>query len=265
VQTIVARHQDREALLPAEIDDHALPYFCDWLTEHVHLVEITATAEEDAYTIFETMNDRGLSLTPLDMLKGYLLAHINDPAKRNLAAKGWRERIEALRKIGKDEDASAVKAWLRAQHAKTVRVRGQVHHRAPRALDGPHRRRPFVARQVVHHHDVARPQRRHQHLLDVRHEQVAVHRPVDHHRGHQPVGPQRRHERRRLPVPVRDRVDHPVPDRRPAVPPGHLRVRPGLVEEHQRPRVNPGIRAAWAARFSFTSGRSCSAARITVF
>jgi len=123
VQTIVGRYQDLEAFLPAEIDDHALPYFCDWLTEHVHLVEITATAEEDAYTIFETMNDRGLSLTPLDMLKGYLLAHINDPAKRNLAAKTWRERIEALRKLGKDEDSDAVKAWLRAQHAKTVRER----------------------------------------------------------------------------------------------------------------------------------------------
>jgi hypothetical protein len=123
VQTIVERYQDLDALLPSAIDDHALPYFCDWLTEHVHLVEITATAEEDAYTIFETMNDRGLSLTPLDMLKGYLLAHINDPAKRNLAAKGWRERIEALRKLGKDEDADAVKSWLRAQHANTVRER----------------------------------------------------------------------------------------------------------------------------------------------
>ncbi len=125
VQTIVDRYQDLEKLLPPEIDDHAMPYFCDWLTGHVHLVEITATAEEDAYTIFETMNDRGLSLTPLDMLKGYLLAHIKDPVKRNEAAKVWRERIEAFRKLGKDEDSDAVKAWLRAKHAMTVRERHQ--------------------------------------------------------------------------------------------------------------------------------------------
>jgi hypothetical protein len=123
VQTIVKRYSDLEGLLPVEIDDHALPYFCDWLTEHVHLVEITATTEEDAYTIFETMNDRGLSLTPLDMLKGYLLAHITDPMKRNQAAKVWRERIESLRKLGKDEDSDAVKAWLRSKHATTVRER----------------------------------------------------------------------------------------------------------------------------------------------
>ena len=53
-----------------------------------HLVEITAYSDEDAYTIFETMNDRGLSLTPTDMLKGYLLANITEPisAPRNTIA-----------------------------------------------------------------------------------------------------------------------------------------------------------------------------------
>ena len=51
----------------------ALPYFVDWLIENVHLVEITAYSDDDAYTIFETMNDRGLSLSPTDMLKGTCL------------------------------------------------------------------------------------------------------------------------------------------------------------------------------------------------
>jgi hypothetical protein len=35
-----------------------LPFFIDWLIENVHLVEITAYSNDDAYTIFETMNDR---------------------------------------------------------------------------------------------------------------------------------------------------------------------------------------------------------------
>lgn len=126
VQTIVARYQDLEELLPEQgedIDEAALPYFCDWLTDKVHLIEITAASDEDAYTIFETMNDRGLSLTPLDMLKGYLLANISDVGQRNEAARVWRERIEALRKLGKDEDTDAVKAWLRARYANSVRER----------------------------------------------------------------------------------------------------------------------------------------------
>lgn len=123
VQTIAARYQDLEELLPEEINDEALPFFCDWLIDNVHLVEITASTDEDAYTIFETMNDRGLSLTPLDMLKGFLLANIKDIDKRNEAAKTWRNRIESLRKLGKDEDSDSVKIWLRARHSQSVRER----------------------------------------------------------------------------------------------------------------------------------------------
>lgn len=64
----------------------------DWLIENVHLVEITAYSDDDAYTIFETMNDRGLSLAPADMLKGYLLANITDQSRRNAASGVWKEQ-----------------------------------------------------------------------------------------------------------------------------------------------------------------------------
>jgi uncharacterized protein with ParB-like and HNH nuclease domain len=67
VGNIFARYQDIEERFPEELAGNALPYFADWLIENVHLVEITAYSDEDAYTIFETMNDRGLSLTPTDM------------------------------------------------------------------------------------------------------------------------------------------------------------------------------------------------------
>jgi len=123
VQTIVQRYDDIAELLPGEIEDSALLHFSDWLIEKVYLVEITASNDEDAYTIFETMNDRGLSLSPLDMLKGYLLSNIKNPDLRNQAAKVWRERIEALRRLGKDEDADAFKAWLRSRYAQNVRER----------------------------------------------------------------------------------------------------------------------------------------------
>lgn len=126
VQTIVARYQDLEELLgeqAEDIDDAALPFFCDWLIEKVYLIEITAASDDDAYVIFETMNDRGLSLTPLDMLKGYLLAKIENVGQREQATRVWRERIESLRKLGKDEDTDAVKAWLRARYANSVRER----------------------------------------------------------------------------------------------------------------------------------------------
>ncbi|HEB53462.1 MAG TPA: DUF262 domain-containing protein, partial [bacterium] len=123
VVNILARFHDIEEGFPDELSGDALPYFADWLIENVHFVEITAYSDADAYTIFETMNDRGLSLTPTDMLKGYLLANITDADRRNEASRVWRDRVAALQQIGKEEDADAVKAWLRSQHAQTIRER----------------------------------------------------------------------------------------------------------------------------------------------
>ena len=123
VVNILGRYQDIEEHFPEELGGDTLPYFADWLIEVVHLVEITAYSDADAYTIFETMNDRGLSLTPTDMLKGYLLANITDSDRRKTASSVWRARVAELQKIGKDEDADAIKSWLRSQHALTIRDR----------------------------------------------------------------------------------------------------------------------------------------------
>jgi Protein of unknown function (DUF1524) len=95
----------------------------DWLIENVNLVEITAYSDSDAYTIFESMNDRGLSLTPADMLKGYLLANITDSDRRTRASQAWKDRVQALADIGKDEDADGIKSWLRSQYAESIRER----------------------------------------------------------------------------------------------------------------------------------------------
>jgi hypothetical protein len=123
VCNIFARYHDIEERFPEELGGKALPYFADWLIENVHLVEITAYSDEDAYTIFETMNDRGLSLTPTDMLKGYLLANITDSTIRNRTSGVWKERIAELTELGKEEDADAIKSWLRSQYAESIRER----------------------------------------------------------------------------------------------------------------------------------------------
>ncbi|MGH2852999.1 MAG: DUF262 domain-containing protein [Solirubrobacteraceae bacterium] len=123
VANVLGRYADIVDHFPPELRDAALPYFVDWLIESVHLVEITAYSDEDAYTIFETMNDRGLSLTPADMLKGYLLANIADPDRRRRTEVIWKSRIQAMQDLGKDEDADGLKAWLRSQYADSIRDR----------------------------------------------------------------------------------------------------------------------------------------------
>ena len=123
VVNIINRFQDIEDSFPQELTGDTMPYFADWLIENVHLVEITAYSDADAYTIFETMNDRGLSLTPTDMLKGYLLANITDAQRRTEASKMWRAQVASLQQLGKEEDADAIKSWLRSQHAQSIRER----------------------------------------------------------------------------------------------------------------------------------------------
>ena len=54
------------------------------------------------------MNDRGLSLTPLDMLKGYLLANITDERRTRLETNAlWKARLHELQELGKEEDSDA--------------------------------------------------------------------------------------------------------------------------------------------------------------
>jgi uncharacterized protein with ParB-like and HNH nuclease domain len=124
VANLLARYADIEDLFPEDLGSPTtLPYFLDWLLDNVELVEITTYNDEDAYAIFETMNDRGLSLTPAEMLKGYLLSKLDTEDVRASADEIWRRKIEALKQWGDDEDANFFKAWLRAQYAHTIRER----------------------------------------------------------------------------------------------------------------------------------------------
>lgn len=123
VVNLVGRYQDIDEYFPEEIRNKALPYFVDWLLEKVHLVEITAYADEDAYTIFETMNDRGLSLSATDMLKGYLLANVDDAQKRAEADKCIKRWLLKFGELSRETEADFFKTWLRSQYALKIRER----------------------------------------------------------------------------------------------------------------------------------------------
>jgi len=121
IQNIVDRYKDIEELFPEELKEEALPYFIDWLIENVIFVEIITYSDEDAYTIFETMNDRGLNLTSTEMLKGFILSNIKDIDQKYEINELWKDRISNLKKISKEEDLEFFKAWLRAKLAESIR------------------------------------------------------------------------------------------------------------------------------------------------
>lgn len=118
---MAARYLNIKEAFPEEIKGAAFPYFLDWLKYNVILVEITAYSDDNAYTIFESMNDRGLNLTATEMLKGYILSRFSDPREREKANRFWRESVQALHGYGKDEDQQFFQAWLRSQYADTIR------------------------------------------------------------------------------------------------------------------------------------------------
>lgn len=123
VQNIWDRFQDIAELFPEPLQGDALAHFTDWLLSRVILVEIVAFSDDDAYTIFETMNDRGLSLSAAEMLKGYLLANIGSDEARSKSNERWRGRLNELVDFAKEDELDFFKAWLRAKHAESIRER----------------------------------------------------------------------------------------------------------------------------------------------
>ena len=121
IGNIIERYADIDESFPEEIDHEALPFFIDWFVENVVIVEITAYSDENAYTIFETMNDRGLNLTPTEMLKGYILSKIADKKQRTEINEIWKEQIQLLHEYGENYDNDFFQAWFRAKYAVSIR------------------------------------------------------------------------------------------------------------------------------------------------
>ncbi len=129
VRTLVERYEDIGELLPESLTENILPYFVSWLLDCVDIVEIEAQTDDAAFTIFETMNDRGVNLSQADMLKGYLLTHINfaDPnmmqAKKEEANRSWKRRMTDFAELENGSADDFFKTWLRAKYAGETRKR----------------------------------------------------------------------------------------------------------------------------------------------
>lgn len=121
IVNIVDRYNDIEDAFPVELTKEALPYFIDWFVQNVVIVEIIAYSEDNAYLIFETMNDRGLNLTPTEMLKGCVLSNIKDKNQRNEINALWKQEIQKLHEYDEDADQIFFQAWFRGKYAVSIR------------------------------------------------------------------------------------------------------------------------------------------------
>ena len=109
-------------------------------------------------------------------------------------------------------------------------------------LDHRPDRGALVAGKVVHDHDVAGAEGRRQHLGNVGFEPVAVDRTVEDHGGDHAVRAEAGDEGRGLAVAVREPHAQSLAPGAAPVRARHVRRGPGLVDEHELPGVEIGLR-----------------------
>jgi hypothetical protein len=90
----------------------------------------------------------------------------------------------------------------------------------------------FVDGEVIQHHDIARSQRRHQDLFDIREETRIVDGSVEDRGRTQPVKPQPRDHRVRLPVAAGRVIVEPVAARTAPISPQQIGRHPTFIEKH---------------------------------
>ena len=77
----------------------------NFLKEHVPIVNMTVPDEGTAFTIFETLNDRGIDLSPLDLVKNHLFRCVGageDARQRDLEAR-WGQMMYNLEDSAPDQ------------------------------------------------------------------------------------------------------------------------------------------------------------------
>lgn len=124
VQNLVDRFSDIDECWRIDvINDSNIVWFMYWLKEKIMFSKVWTNSDEFAYVIFETMNDRGLSLTQIEMLRSYLLANI-DEAKRNSIMNEFDNIIKRLTAINLSSKSKAefefFKIYFRAHYANNL-------------------------------------------------------------------------------------------------------------------------------------------------
>ena len=98
----------------------AKDYFIElllFLTHKVEIVRFALSSDAAAYTIFETLNDRGLELSPLDLVKNYLFSQAEKHRSGSLSEceERWTEMMALLSSTRAD---SFLRAFWSSRHGK---------------------------------------------------------------------------------------------------------------------------------------------------
>lgn len=111
---------DRVAQLAAAKGESAASYLFDvvkFMRDKVSVVKLTVSSEEAAYTIFETLNDRGLDLSPLDLVKNHLFGKADEKSEEAVRdmEERWAQMMATLNNVRAD---NFLKAFWTTRHGR---------------------------------------------------------------------------------------------------------------------------------------------------
>lgn len=122
VRRVWEAYQHIGAHYPYELRGETLSLFVDWLLHRVSLIAMDAGDHERAVEMFQSMNDRGVHLSPMDHLKRYLLGDAeSDP--RELEGK-WTTMLSALEKAERGAAFAYLRTVLRARFPEAAKRPG---------------------------------------------------------------------------------------------------------------------------------------------
>lgn len=121
VRNLHDRSREIDGEFPEELRGEALVPFVRWLLDRVCLVGIRALDQENGREIFVSMNDRGLRLSHVDLLKGHLFRRV-DPQTRERLGRSWADMLARLTTAEADSPeantpSAYVRSFLLAQYA----------------------------------------------------------------------------------------------------------------------------------------------------
>ncbi|WP_211247139.1 DUF262 domain-containing protein [[Mycoplasma] testudinis] len=121
IKNIVDIYKYIEECWNEKIDEKNIANFAYWIKEKILFSKVWTNSDEFAYIIFETMNDRGVNLTSVEMLRSYLLSNI-EKGERQHAINIFDLLIKSLNSIKLKSKSKAVfeffKVYLRCHHAE---------------------------------------------------------------------------------------------------------------------------------------------------
>jgi len=97
----------------AEADFKALKEFTNIILDRVELIIYSTDNEEEAFNLFETLNDRGMAVAAYDLIKNYCIQ--KDSGNIDVIGEVWREIFSDILK----EEKSRMKQFLRCYHNST--------------------------------------------------------------------------------------------------------------------------------------------------